>query len=235
MKNTHKEFLLLIRDVVIIFAVVFGIIKPFIIAPFLIKGHSMESSFHDAEFVLVNKWRYLNLDIAGVKLHNGDPKRGDVVVLEPHVNGRPTYYIKRVIGLPGDTIRISSGTVYVSASGSDKEIMLDEEAYLNEYNNGQTRLPPNVETESFVVPADSYWVMGDNRTNSTDSRSCFSNCSAGGHSHFVGRDDIKGIPVLSLGGLKLSFSEERTLPKISESLPMRGTNIPNSYEYPELP
>lgn len=76
--------------------------------------------------------------------------------------------------------------------------------------------------------------MGDNRTNSTDSRSCFSSCSAGGHSHFVERKDIRGIPVLSIGGLKLSFAEDTVLPSISESLPMRGTNIPNTYEYPEL-
>jgi signal peptidase I len=111
---------------------------------FRIEGQSMEPNLHDGEYVLIDKISYL--------LH--PPERGDVIVFLPPNEVRD--YIKRVIGLPGDTVEIRGGQVYVNG------IALDE-PYL--------KYSANNDMPARVIEAGRYFVMGDNRNNSSDSRS----------------------------------------------------------------
>ncbi len=111
---------------------------------FRIEGQSMEPNLHDGEYVLIDKISYL--------LHA--PERGDVIVFVPPNNERD--YIKRVIGLPGDTVEIRGGQVYVN------RVVLDE-PYLKNLTNSD--MPAR------TIEEGRYFVMGDNRNNSSDSRS----------------------------------------------------------------
>jgi signal peptidase I len=110
---------------------------------FRIEGDSMEPNLHNGEYVLIDKISYL--------LH--PPERGDVVVFTPPNNERD--YIKRVIGLPGDTVEVKGGQVYVNGD------VLDEPYLKNLIHT---------DTPARVVEAGRYFVMGDNRNNSSDSR-----------------------------------------------------------------
>ncbi|HLF25174.1 MAG TPA: signal peptidase I [Anaerolineae bacterium] len=109
---------------------------------FKIDGTSMEPSLHDSEYVIVDKVTYLI----------GRPQRGDVVVFAR--DGDPKDYIKRVIGLPGETVQISDGHVLVNGQ-------VLAEPYV---------APANVTYSAQYLGEDEYFVMGDNRGNSTDSR-----------------------------------------------------------------
>lgn len=94
----------------------------------------------------------------------------------------PDYYIKRIIGLPGDQVKISNGQVYING----KRL---EENYLS---SGDTNVPGQ-RNANYTVPADSYFVLGDNRNNSIDSRSCFKNsCKKEDGTPFVPRQNIIG-------------------------------------------
>ena len=83
-------------------------------------------------------------------IHNGDPQRGDVVVVKPHVDMEREFYIKRVIGIPGDTIRIRDGKVWLKTPENADFVEL-KESYLGA-NEGKTYLPQNIEDQEFVVP-----------------------------------------------------------------------------------
>ena len=190
--STFSEFITFLRDFVIILIVVF-FIRTFVITPFQINGASMEASYHDKEFILVDKfsyldfaqdmseptdssvWNYLSSIWQKIPIHIGDPIRGDVVVIKPHVDKTREHYIKRVIGMPGDIIRFDNGSVSLQIAGGSGFVTL-QEPYLSASNSGHTYLPDYIEGNQFLIPADTYWVMGDNRQNSADSRQCFQNC-----------------------------------------------------------
>jgi signal peptidase I len=109
---------------------------------FKIDGSSMEPNLHHDEYVIVDKVTYLF----------GRPQRGDVVVF--YLEGQPKDYIKRIIGLPGETLEVRNGTVYVDG------LPLDE-----------PYVAPGSDMESAIqLGPDQYYVMGDNRSNSSDSR-----------------------------------------------------------------
>lgn len=117
---------------------------------FNIDGHSMEPGLHNTELVLVDKWSYL--------FHA--PARGDVVVFV--APPQPSQdYIKRIIGLPGDVITVRDTTVIVDG------VRLNE-TYVNAANQGNPYAYKTI--NNLVVPPNEYWVMGDNRANSSDSR-----------------------------------------------------------------
>ena len=170
----------------IIFAVL--ILRSFLFEPFQIPTGSMIPTLNIGDFIVVNKYAYgVRLPVTGTKIMDvGEPERGDVMVfIPPH---DPNYYIKRVIGLPGDHIRYSDKTVFVNGVPMEQEYV--------EFIN--TRRPPviySVETvgnithdmytspsptyirpgswlwpEGRVIPEGHYFMMGDNRDNSSDSR-----------------------------------------------------------------
>lgn len=192
-----KETIAFFRDLIIIVAIVI-FIRNFIASPFRISGDSMEGNYHNKEYILVDQFSYANFGLFRV----GDPVRGDVVILRPHATQGKEYYIKRVIGLPGDKLEFRDGEIYVTPAGKTDAAKLDE-AYLSAFNRGRTFLPNDVRTSVFTVPEGQYFVMGDNRNNSSDSRSCFRSCSNGAVGHYLHRSDVVGKVFLALGYFKI--------------------------------
>jgi signal peptidase I len=115
-----------------------------------LDGPSMQPGLHTNERVLVNSLAYLFRQ----------PQRGDVIVFHPP-NALSERYIKRVIGLPGDTIRLTRTSVYINGTELN-------EPYIAPVPDGYTENP---ESEQIHLGPDQFFVMGDNRTNSQDSRS----------------------------------------------------------------
>ena len=162
------------------------VIKTFLLQAFYIPSLSMAPTLKENDRVLVNKLSY--------DLH--DVNRGDVVVFEspPNEGSATKDLIKRVIGLPGETVESRDGQVLINGQ------VLDE-PYLE--RDVQTRGPMcQVETlpgcqgpEKVVVPADTYFVMGDNRANSRDSRFV----GAIPDDLIIGRAFVKVWPVTALG------------------------------------
>ncbi len=137
---------------IILAASVFLIIYLFLFRPFQVNGESMFPNFQDREYVLTNL----------IALRFGPPVRGDVIVFKAPPDPEKDF-IKRVIGMPHDGITLKSGDVYVNGS------KLDESAYLNQSvkTYGMSFLH---EDETITVPDGYFFVMGDNRANSSDSR-----------------------------------------------------------------
>lgn len=137
-----------IFDTLIFVIVVYALVE--ISAPrFLIEGRSMQPNFHDGERLIVTRLTYLF----------GKPSRGDIVIFNaPNADNDDPPLIKRVIGLPGDIIAIRDTRVYIN------DILLDEP-----YINGPCN-PTSCPNNEWILGDDEYFVMGDNRNNSRDSR-----------------------------------------------------------------
>lgn len=146
------ESLRLLRDIVLIIAV-FVLFGVFIAQPVVVEGTSMLPQLHDGERLLVNKLVYYKIDSVGW----GHLERGDIVVFW-FPNDPDKSYVKRIIGLPGETVEVRSGKVLIDG----REL---NEPYLDAEHN-QT-LPSFHLSE---VKQHYYFVMGDNRDNSSDSR-----------------------------------------------------------------
>ena len=147
----------IILNAAIIITIVFTI-RYFLISPFQVSGNSMLDTLHDREYIIVNKLNY----------RFNEPERGDPIVFLPP-NHKKDYYVKRIIGIPGDTVVIENGKVKL-ITPEDPEGHYVDESYLSERFNGKTYLPTDIMNETFTVPEDKYFVLGDNRTGSSDSR-----------------------------------------------------------------
>jgi signal peptidase I len=148
-QGLYFESLRLIRDVFLIICV-FVLFGVFIAQPVVVEGTSM---LHDGERLLVNKLIYYKIE----SFSWGHIERGDIVVFWYPKNPDKSY-VKRVIGLPGETVEVRNGIVYID----NKEL---REPYLDaEHNQGLPNYPPKKIEEHY------YFVMGDNRDNSSDSR-----------------------------------------------------------------
>lgn len=247
-KSFFENFLSFVRDLIIIL-MIFVIIGTFFVIPFRIIGDSMEKNYHSGEFILVNKFSYLNLSthfadwkgennffakrfIANIfekiPLHIGDPGRGDVVVVRPHVSNERQFYLKRVIALPGETIRIIGGEVFIKKNENSDFVKISED-YLSDENNRKTYLPYDAMANDFTLPEGKYWVMGDNRLFSADSRNCFFSCDTENATHFMDRADIVGKMWISFGYFEL-FNEKFFDWKVRS----RFFDTPASYIYSEL-
>ncbi|MDA7494854.1 signal peptidase I, partial [Candidatus Gracilibacteria bacterium] len=180
------------------------------------------SSYYDKEFIIVDRLSYLL----------GTPKRGDVVVFKPHVSPVKEYFLKRIVGIPGDTIRLEEGKLYIKTLDSDIFIELDE-VYLNDENLGNTYVGGLRERKEYIVPNDEFYVLGDNRNHSTDSRHCFSSCSYPGSSNFVRDQDLTGKVFLDLGYFNFG-SFEFTHPKLGIDTKPKFLNSPKNYDYKSI-
>jgi signal peptidase I len=125
---TLKELIDFVRDVAVILIVVL-FVRTYLVSPFQINGSSMETSYHTNEYILVNKLSYAMINNWKI----GDPQRGDVAIIKPHAANGKEYYIKRVIGLPGDTVKFEDGEVYLKTTSSPDFVKLNED-YLSPDN-----------------------------------------------------------------------------------------------------
>ncbi|HAH04303.1 TPA: signal peptidase I [Candidatus Komeilibacteria bacterium] len=144
-----KRFGVLMFETIKVILISMAIILPiryFLIQPFIVEGASMEPTFESNEYLIVDELSY----------RFTEPTRGDVVVFRYQKDPRQ-FFIKRVVGLPGDKIEINDGTVYVNGNRL-------AEGYLDKMRLADSSLPEVTLTE------DQYFLMGDNRANSLDSR-----------------------------------------------------------------
>lgn len=148
-ENKRKEKIELVRFVVISMIIIF-LIRTFLITPFLVDGPSMDNTYHDGDYILVDRLSY----------RFSDPERGDVIVFEYPVDPS-TDFIKRIIGLPGEEVHIAGGKLEIV--NGDKSVMY-EEKYIDKEN--MSPLKANIKLKE-----NEYFVAGDNRINSLDSRS----------------------------------------------------------------
>lgn len=147
MKHILKEILSTSVYLLVVLLVTYLIVN-FVGQRTEVVGSSMESTLSDGDNLIVDKITY----------RFRDPERYDIIVF-PFQYEANTYYIKRIIGMPGETVRIDNdGVIYIN----DKE--------LNEYYGKEIIADPGIARNEITLGKDEYFVMGDNRNNSTDSR-----------------------------------------------------------------
>lgn len=160
-----------------ILAILIFVLVRSVVLNYKVDGHSMDPSLDNGEMLLVNRNAYRELDIwdfvdwiPGIDEYNsgqivdwGSPDRGDVIVFMPPPPGLDKPYIKRVIGLPGDRIQIRDNHVYINGT-----------QLVEDYIGGDVTdcdgMNPQFCGSEMTVPDGMYYVMGDNRENSSDSR-----------------------------------------------------------------
>ncbi len=141
----------------------------YIAQPFIVDGASMDPTFRNGQYLIVDELTY----------HFRDPARGDVLIFK-YPRDPKKYFIKRVIGLPGETVNIKNGSVTIVSPTHPDGLSLTEP---------YVKLPKS-DTASFALAENEYFVMGDNRAQSADSRLW----GAVPRKNVVGRPIIRFIP-----------------------------------------
>jgi len=139
------------------------VIRAFVIQAFKIPTGSMRPTLIEGDLILVNKFIYgARIPFTDNRLPAlSEPKRGDIIVFI-FPQDRKKDFIKRLVGLPGETVEIKSGTIYIN----DKPILDNVFSQRYYYNRGDFGL----ENKKVIIPKDSYFVLGDNSGSSMDSR-----------------------------------------------------------------
>ncbi|WP_022763982.1 signal peptidase I [Butyrivibrio sp. XPD2006] len=177
MNKVLKEILSTVLYLLVIFALTFLFIT-FIAQRTEVSGQSMEPTLHDRDSLLVDKVTY----------RFSDPKRYDIVIF-PYQYGNRQYFIKRIIGLPGETVRIDTdGNIYIN------------DTQLVETYGAEVILDPGRAIDGVKLGPDEYFVMGDNRNHSMDSR----DITVGSikKKDFLGKAFIRIYPFSSFGGVE---------------------------------
>jgi len=145
------KFIMSFLETVVVALVISVVLYLFIMTPHEVVGRSMDPTYKNGEMLMANKILY--------KMKK--PERGDVIIFK---YSETQDFIKRIIGLPGETVMLKDGKLYVNGN------LLDESHYLSSsiYTNGGDFLS---EGETITVPEGTYFVCGDNRPHSSDSRS----------------------------------------------------------------
>lgn len=174
-KTLGRELWDFVKILIISVAIVVPV-RYFVAQPFIVKGASMEPTFQEKNYLVIDEISY----------YFRAPERGEVVVFRFPLDPSE-YFIKRVIGLPGETVKILGGKVYVSKNPDD---MVNSMA--------EPYLPSNLETVGEITQTlgpDEYFVMGDNRAASLDSR----RWGVLPRTNIIGRAVFRAWPVNELG------------------------------------
>lgn len=170
----------LVKVFVIAFILVWLLLRPFVAEPFIVSGSSMVPNFHDKEYLIIEKLSY----------RFGIPSRGDVIVFK-YPKDPSQYFIKRVIGLPGEKVRVDQGHVYVTNVAHPDGFELNEPFIDNQpITFGKS--------ETVVLKEDEYYVLGDNRLQSSDSRVW----GVLSKKNIIGKVWIRVLPVSKFGIIK---------------------------------
>lgn len=167
-----------VLEIVQIAALALAIILPvryFLVQPFVVAGVSMEPNFQDGEYLIIDELTF----------HFREPARGEIVVFHPPSDAEKQFYIKRVIGLPGEKVEVDEGKITIYNDANPNGFVLTE-AYIEDYTPGR---------DSETLGEDEYYLMGDNRDASFDSRAF----GAVPIDNFIGRVWIRGLPLEKIG------------------------------------
>lgn len=156
MLRALASFLIDILETVVIAIAIFFAVYLFLLQPHQVRGESMEPTFHDGQYILTDKFSY----------RFREPERGDIIVFKSPQN-QAIDFIKRIIGLPGEKVKLVDGKVIIVSGKFPNGLTLNET-----YTNGAPTRPGNQlkDGEEFLIPPDSFFVLGDNRNHSSDSR-----------------------------------------------------------------
>jgi signal peptidase I len=167
----------IIRTVLIVFILATAL-RFFVVQPYIVEGTSMVPRFVNKDYLIVEKMSY----------RFGDPQRGDIVVFK-YPNQPAINYVKRIIALPGERVKIENNTVTIYNSEKPDGWVLDESAYLSK--DVSTVITGSNNGREIAVAKDSFFVMGDNRPASSDSREW----GLLGRDKIIGRVFIQAFPV----------------------------------------
>ena len=182
-KTFWQSTLELVRFVAIVLAIVLPI-RFFVVEPFIVNGASMDPTFATGQFLMVDRLSY----------RLSSPDRGDVLVFK-YPNNPKVYYIKRVIGLPGETVSIKEGRVTITNTAHPTGFMLAE-PYIESVHASS-------DTSKTTLGIHEYFVMGDNRSQSSDSR-VWGPLDA---TFIIGRPIVRIFPIQKAGILPGRFNE----------------------------
>lgn len=175
-KNMVKEVLSMALYIAVVLCITFLVVR-YVGQRTQVDGHSMENTLFDGDNLIVDKISY----------RFADPKRFDIIVFPYHYK-EDTYYIKRIIGLPGETVQIRDGEIYIDG------------AILEEDYGKETMLTSGRAADQIQLGEDEYFVLGDNRNHSEDSR--FDDVGNIERSEIIGRAFIRIWPFERFGLLK---------------------------------
>lgn len=170
LKTVFLYFAEAARVVLISLAIILPV-RYFLIQPFYVKGASMEPNFYDHEYLIIDEISY--------RFHQ--PARGEIVVFRYPLD-TSEFFIKRVVGLPGEEVEVRDGRVYIAPADGREKFVLSETYLPSGFTNGNQKVK---------LSAGEYFVMGDNRLSSLDSRS-FGPVS---QTNIVGRVWLRGWPL----------------------------------------
>jgi len=123
-------------------------VRLYIAQPFFVSGQSMDPTFHDGQYLIIDELSY----------RFSEPKRGDVIIFK-YPKDPSLYFIKRIIGLPGETVSVTNDTTTITKT--DGTAIVRNESYVGNRGSGSV---------TYILNSDQYFVMGDNRPESSDSR-----------------------------------------------------------------
>ncbi len=172
----RKEALLFLWEIAKVVLISLAIIVPiryFLFQPFFVRGASMEPNYLNGDYLIIDEISY----------RLGDPERGEVIVFRSP-DDTSQFFIKRIIGMPGETIELSGDKVVIRNAERPSGFVLDESVYLpdNQHTIGKLRLK---------LDDNEYFVMGDNRLQSSDSR----RWGPVNESYIIGRAVLRAWPV----------------------------------------
>jgi signal peptidase I len=173
-QEKRENFFTELLKFVLVAAIIVVPLRLFVAQPFIVSGQSMDPTFANGQYLIVDELSY----------HFEAPQRGEVIIFR-YPKDPSQFFIKRIIGLPGETVMIRNGQVEIKKVDGTV-VTLDESYVVNLGNGGDATYP---------IPAGEYFVMGDNRPESSDSRSW----GLLPRQNIVGRAFLRLLPVQTIG------------------------------------